>query len=206
MAINIIAYPPGGGGNHLKNLLELGGRFRDQWPWPWVQQQRVGLQAYDRPSGPPGEVHSLPGRNIHQVFIDHVTQHPHSDYLLHGHFGELAVHAAQIRSWPTVRWLIQTMDDPIDRDLLRQRQSRLQYHPYWDDEEQILLYQPQMYQRYFGAQPQLIYLLSVRSLWQRHIDASGVLVTLQEAFGIDIDAAKAQALHARWCQLNFDDR
>lgn len=203
MSINIIAYPPGGGGNHLKNLLELEGRFHDQWPWPWVQKQHVGLEPYDRPLGPPGEVHSLPGRNIHAVFIEHVCQHPHGDYLLHGHFGELAAHADQIRSWSDVRWLVETMDDPIDRDLLRKRQNRLQYHPYWLDEEQIFLYRSDMYHRFFGADPDHIHALPVRLLWQRDICASGVLNILQKSFDQGIDPRAAQTLHDKWTYLNF---
>jgi len=203
MSINIIAYPPGGGGNHLKNLVELGGRFRDQWPWDWVREQCVGLEPYDRPLGVPGEVHSLPGRNIHEVFVEHVTQHPYRNYLLHGHFGELARHADHIRLWPDVRWVIETMDDQQDRDLLRQRQHRLQYHPYWLDEEQIFLYGASMYQCYFGAEPSRIQLLPLRLLWQRDIVSSGVLEILHTAFGVDIDRQAAQWLHKKWCDLNF---
>lgn len=203
MTINIMAYPPGGGGNHLKNMIELDGRFCDQWPWPWVREQRVGLAPYDRPLGPPGEVHSLPGRNIHAVFVDHVSQHPHGDYLLHGHFGELAAHADQIRTWTDVRWLVQIMDDQQDRDLLRQRQHRLAYHPYWQDEEQIFMYRPEMYRRYFGADPARICVLPVRLLWQRDIVASGVLEILQTAFDTVIDQQAAQDLHSKWCDLNF---
>ena len=201
MPINIIAYPPGGGGNHLKNLMELDGKFHDQWPWPWVQEQRVGLLPYDEPRGVPGEVHSLPGRNIHEVFIDHVTDFPGRDYLLHGHFGELAAHAEKIRRWDKVRWLVETMDDALDRDLLRSRQHRLQYHPYWEDEEQIFLYRPQMYVHYFGADPESVHLLPLKLLWQR--DISDVISCMESALDIKIDEHRAQLLHDKWCDLNF---
>ena len=203
MSINIIAYPPGGGGNHVKNLLDLSGMFRDQWPWPWVRKQYVGLQSYYQPMGPPGEVHSLPGRNIHEVFVDHITAHPLQQYLLQGHFGELAPHAAAIRSWCGVKWLILGMDDPRDRDLLRQRQHRLHYHPYWLDEEQIFLYRAEMYQHYFGASLDQIHVLPLRLLWQEDLVTSGVLDILRSAFEISIDPQPAQALHARWRELNF---
>lgn len=203
MVINIIAYPPGGGGNHLKNLIGLSGLFQDQWPWPWVREHWVGLTPYDTPLGPPGEVHSLPGRNIHQVFVDHIRQQSHGNYLLHGHFGELAAHADQIRSWSGVRWLIETMDDQADRDLLRQRQHRLQYHPYWEDEEQIFLYRSEMYHRYFGSPRDQIHALPLRRLWQRDIVNSGVLEILQAAFALTIDPQLAQTLHGKWYDLNF---
>lgn len=203
MTVNIIAYPPGGGGNHLRNLCDLDGRFQDQWPWDWVTQQRVGLRPYDEPLGQPGEVHSLPGRNIHEVFVHEITANPDRDYLVQGHFGELAPHAATIRQWPQVRWLIVTIDSPEDRHLLRRRQQRLQYHPYWLDEEQIFLYRAEMYIYFFGAVSVNIYLLPLRALWQQDLDHGSVLDTLQDAFDLEIDTETAQILHHKWCQLNF---
>jgi len=205
MAINIIAYPPGGGGNHLRNLCDLDGRFQDQWPWQWVREQRVGLAPYDNPLGMPGEVHSLPGRNIHEVFVNHITESPEQPYLLQGHFGELAAHAASIRTWSGTRWLIVTMDHEQDRHLLRQRQHRLQYHPYWMDEEQIFLYRPEMYAHFFCAVPQRITTLPIQQLWQRDVTASGVLAAMAQAFDITVDPKMAQTLHDKWCDLNFRD-
>jgi hypothetical protein len=203
MAINIIAYPPGGGGNHLRNLCDLSDRFRDQWPWDWVKKQSVGLRCYDQPLGPPGEVHSLPGRNIHEVFVTHINDNPLDQYLLQGHFGELAPHACYIRSWQDVKWLLLTMDSEQDRHLLRQRQTRLQYHPYWLDEEQIFLYRPEMYQHYFAADTAAMRTLPLSLLWQRDIYGSGVLAGLEQAFGLNIDPDLAQTLHTKWCDLNF---
>lgn len=203
MAVNIIAYPPGGGGNHLRNLCDLDGRFQEQWPWDWVRQQKVGLRPYDIPLGQPGEVHNLPGRNIHEVFVHQITAVSAQDYLLQGHFGELAPHAAQIRSWVDVRWMLVTLDDPQDRQLLRQRQQRLQYHPYWLDEEQIFLYRPEMYTHFFAAVPTAIQTVSVKQLWQRDITSSGVLDCIARAFGLQADPALAQVLHHKWCDLNF---
>jgi hypothetical protein len=203
MTVNIIAYPPGGGGNHLRNICDLDGRFQDQWPWQWVREQRVGLAPYDNPLAMPGEVHSLPGRNIHEVFVQHITQTPEQHYLLQGHFGELAVHAASIRAWSETRWLIVTMDHEQDRHLLRQRQDRLQYHPYWMDEEQIFLYRPEMYAHFFCAVPQRITTLTIQQLWQRDITASGVLAAIAQTFDLTVDSKMAQTLHDKWCDLNF---
>jgi hypothetical protein len=203
MTINIIAYPPGGGGNHVRNLCDLDGRFQEQWPWVWVREQRVGLTPYHCPRGQPGEVHSLPGRNIHEVFMTEISARPAGHYILQGHFGELAAHAAAIRSWNDTRWLLVTMDDEQDRCLLRQRQQRLQYHPYWLDEEQIFLYRSEMYTHFFGAKPQHIHALPIQQLWQRDIVSSGALDSIQTALDIQIDPEMAQTLHGKWCDLNF---
>jgi hypothetical protein len=185
----------------VKNLCNLDGGFDDQWPWAWVQEQCVGLAPYHSPVGQTGEVHSLPGRNIHEVFVNEICSNYSGNYLIQGHFGELAPHAQAIRSWPSVRWLLITMDDPRDRELLRQRQQRLQYHPYWLDEEQIFLYRAEMYTHYFGAMPGKIYQLPVRHLWNP--DIAFVLDILQRSFDLIIDPDTAQMLHHKWCDLNF---
>jgi len=203
MSINIIAYPPGGGGNHLRNICDLDGRFQDQWPWDWVREQRVGLECYDRPRSQPGVVHSLPGRNLHAVFIDQIMARPDHDYLLQAHFGELAAHASALRTWSTTKWLVLTIDHEQDRSWLRQRQQRLGYHPYWLDEEQIFLYRPEMYTRFFGAAEHNIHTVSVRQLWQRDIRSSGILPVIEQAFDIQIRPDAAQTLHDKWCRLNF---
>jgi hypothetical protein len=203
MPVNIIAYPPGGGGTHLRNLCDLDGRFQDQWPWDWVREQRVGLAPYHSPQGMPGEVHSLPGRNIHEVFVAEISARPAADYLLQGHFGELAPHAAAIRDWPDTRWLLVTMDQEQDRYLLRQRQQRLQYHPYWMDEEQIFLYRPEMYAYFFCAVPHRITTLTIQQLWYRDVTASGLLAAIFQAFDITVNPNTAQTLHDKWCDLNF---
>lgn len=204
MAVSIISYPPGAGGNHLKNLCWLDGRFDDQWPWPWIDQQWVGTQVYEQPIGPVGTVHSLKGRNIHEVFIDQITRHPGRDYILHGHFGELAPHADRIRTWSDVNWLVLTMDQPADRAILRERQRRLQHHPYWLDEEQIYLYRPYMYHHYFGAQS--VTTLSLMDFWAADLGASGVIPAIEQAFDLNIPLGPAQALHTKWRELNCETR
>jgi hypothetical protein len=95
------------------------------------------------------------------------------------------------------------MDDAEDRALLRQRQRRLGYHPYWLDEEQLFLYRPEMYIHYFAAVPQSIQVLALHRIWQSDITGSGVIDALQQAFGLAIHKDTAQMLHHKWFDLNF---
>lgn len=201
-SIYIIAYPPGGGGNHAKNIVELSERFKPHWPWDWVAEQTVGLAPYDKPLGVPGEVHSLPGRNLHAVFFDHIMQVENQIFLLHGHFGELALYREYFRSWPNTRWLIISIDQQIDRDLLRKRQNRLQYHPYWLDEEQYFMYQPELYQLYFNTEPDQIYQLPLNQFWHRDLLQSGTINFLEAVFETNITPWQAQSLHTKWIKLN----
>jgi hypothetical protein len=202
-SVNIIAYPPGGGGNHLKNIIDLSGNFKDQWPWTWTRAHSVGLTQYDSPLEVPGAVHSLPGRNIHEVFVQHINANAQASYLMHGHFGELAAHADSISQWPSVRWIIIAIDSPDSRQQLLARQGRLQYHPYWLDEEQIFLYRAEMYQRYFQAKHANILTVELDRFWHVDMVRSGVIDSIEHHYQLRIPRQPAQQLHRKWCDLNF---
>lgn len=200
--IYIIAYPPCAGGNHLKNIASLGGKFDDQWPWQWVREQTIGLDVYyNRKQPMRGEVQSLPGRNLHSVFVDHIMQTPDHDFLIHGHFGELALHRDQIRQMPNKKVLILTIDQEHEREWLIKRQNRLgqNSHPYWVNEEQIYLYRKDMYQSYFGIDA--VETLPLGALIADSLDTT-FFDTLDGFFETAIDRDKAQEIHTIWTELN----
>lgn len=200
--IYIIAYPPCAGGNHLKNIVSLSGKFDDQWPWQWVQEQTIGLAVYyDKKQPMRGEVQSLPGRNLHGVFVDHILQTPDRDFLIHGHFGELALHRDQIRQIPDKKVMMITIDQQHERDWLINRQNRLgqHNHPYWVNEEQIYLYQQDMYRSYFGISE--VQTLPLSTLIAESLDAT-FFDTLDGFFESIIDRSKAQEIHTIWTELN----
>lgn len=203
MSVNVIAYAPGGGGNHLRNLVALDGRFNDQWPWAWIKEQYLGHQVYSMLTQPQGTAHAMPGRNLHSVFIDHMLANPDRDYLIHGHFGELALYRDQLRCMADTRFLLISLDDADSRNLLTQRQIRLNQrsHPYWIEEEQLFLYQPYLYQRYFDTR--LTHAIALRHLWNRDLKAHDILSQISDFFGVTIDPTRAQQLHNTWCDLNF---
>lgn len=200
--IYIIAYPPCAGGNHLKNIVGLDGRFDNQWPWDWVREQTIGLDVYyDKKRPMRGEVQSLPGRNLHEVFVEHILQTPNRDFLIHGHFGELAQYKSQLQQMPNKKVLMLTIDQAHEREWLINRQTRLgqNNHPYWVNEEQIYLYRSDMYHSYFGVD-------SVGSLplseLMSPILSSKFFSTLNEIFDTTLDKSKAQELHSIWYHLN----
>ena len=135
----VIAYPPSGGGNHLKNLLCLSDAF--------ANSSDLNLEPYKTGNR---EVHSTAGRNMNQYRMDCALSSS-GNFILHGHFGELAPYRQTINAIQHKRFVIVTIDTPNDRQLLQARQSRLgqQSHDYYLHEEQYFLYQAQMYTSYF---------------------------------------------------------
>lgn len=184
----IIAYPPSGGGNHLKNLLCLSDAF--------ANSSDLNFEPYETGNR---EVHSTSGRNMNQYRMADALASS-GDFILHGHFGELSPFRETINSIQHKRFVIVTIDTQQDRRLLQTRQNRLgqQSHDYYLHEEQYFLYQPQMYSTYFTGQEYDIFSFPLTDLWHSAINYNGTWNRLNSFLGINIDLAPAQRLHDQW--------
>ena len=184
----IIAYPPSGGGNHLKNLLCLSDAFANSGD--------LNLEPYETGNR---EVHSTSGRNMNEYRMADALASS-GDFILHGHFGELAPFRETINSIQHKRFVIVTIDTQQDRRMLQTRQNRLgqQSHDYYLHEEQYFLYQPQMYSTYFTGQECDIFSFPLTDLWHSVINYNGTWDRLNSFLGINIDLAPAQRLHDQW--------
>lgn len=202
--INIISYCPSSGGNHLKNIVSLCGLFDDQWPWDWVKEQYLGISVYYENRHPQGEVQSLPGRNMREVYVNQMLSHNDRDYLIHGHFGELALYREQLLQLGPKKILILSLEDVEARKKLLQRQDRLgqQIHPYWLDEEQIYLYRPAIYQTFFSIPEDSISVIDIGEFWRSSL-STNMLEKIESFFDIKIDHEKAQEIHRLWHTFNF---
>jgi hypothetical protein len=206
MPVTIVCYPPGGGGNHLKNIISLDARFHDQGPWIWAKSLDLHSEVYvEDTDAMTGTVHALRGRNIHEVFFDHMDLNPQGCYVLQGHFGELAKYLDRIKKLDAVSWILVTLDHEEDRRLLDQRQQRLgqNNHPYWLEEEQPYLYQDLMCRSYFHALPDSILTIPLHEFWHLNLAESNVIDRINEFLQTNIESQAAQALHDHWHRLNF---
>lgn len=184
----IIAYPPSGGGNHLKNLLCASGVF--------ANSSDLNLEPYNTGNR---EVHSTSGRNMNEYRMADALASL-GNFILHGHFGELAQYRSEINTIEQKRFVIVTIDTSHDRRLLQSRQNRLgqQSHDYYLQEEQYFLYQPQMYNTYFTGQEADIFSFPLTELWHSVINYTTAWDRLNSFLGINIDLAQAQQLHDQW--------
>jgi hypothetical protein len=195
MSVVIISYPPGAGGNHLKNILCLDSSF--------VNSGDLDLSVYDAPVQPPGTVHSRPGRNVHEYIINDIVANPDQRWILHGHFGELAPYQDSINGIKEKIFVLISLNNARDQQLLTSRQQRLGYghHPYWNQEEQPYLYQPRMYTDWFTGDR--IVDISIYDFWNPNYIATGFIDWLNSVLDTAVDAESAQNLHTKWWQQNF---
>jgi len=184
----IIAYPPSGGGNHLKNLLCLSSTF--------ANSNDLNLEPYQTGNR---EVHSTSGRNMNEYRMTDALSSS-GDFILHGHFGELAPFRSEINKIEQKKFVIVTIDTDRDRRLLESRQGRLgqRSHDYYLHEEQYFLYQSAMYNTYFTGQESEIFSFPLTELWHSVINYNGTWDRLNSFLGINIDLAQAQRLHDQW--------
>ena len=197
MSAVIVAYCPAAGGNHLKNILSLSPTF--------ANRGEMDLTVYDRADQTSGAVHSIDGRNVQDIFVERMLNQPDQCWLLSGHFGELASVRESLLKVDK-KFLIITIDQSTDRQLLERRQQRLgqQCHPYWLDEEQPYLYQPEMYQTYFGVDSVNMATVSLYDLWHPTLCDHTVLTKINEFLNINIDTESAQNLQKKWWSSNFE--
>jgi hypothetical protein len=195
MSVVIIAYPPGGGGNHLKNILCLDKSF--------ANSNDLDINKYT--SGE-REVHSTTGRNMQEYRIRE-AETAAQDYILHGHFGELAPWRSRINAIKDKKWIIVNIDSIRDRHLLNIRQHRLGQwgHEYYLNEEQPYLYQTEFYQSYFTSTVNAVYTISVNDLWNPNFEQSKIVQQLNVFLNKNIGQNQAQFLHNYWHNNNQID-
>lgn len=188
MSVVIIAYPPSAGGNHLKNILCLDKSF--------ANSSDLNIDNYTSGNR---EVHSTTGRNMRLQRVEHAIE-SQQDYILHGHFGELAPWRSQINSIQDKKWILINIDSERDRYLLDIRQHRLGQwgHEYYLNEEQPYLYQPEFYQSYFTGQRENIYTMVLNDFWNPSLEQSQIIQQLNIFLNKDINVDQAQTLHTHW--------
>lgn len=193
MTVVVIAYPPGGGGNHLKNILCLDSSFGNS--------SDLDTEVY---TGGKREVHSTTGRNMQEYRLDE-AEASYQDYILHGHFGELAPWRSRIDAIKNKKLIVLSIDSKRDQDLLDIRQHRLGQwgHEYYLREEQPYLYQAEFYQIYFTTQLENIYTIALNEFWHPSLDEHNIIRRLNSFLNKTIDGEQAQVLHHHW-HINND--
>jgi hypothetical protein len=195
MTVVVIAYPPSAGGNHLKNILCLDPSFANS-----RELDQTKYTKGDR------EVHSTPGRNIQEYKIDAAVISK-TDYVIHGHFGELATERDRINAIIDKKFIVVSIDTDRDKFLLDTRQGRLGQlgHPYYLNEEQPYLYQPYFYQTYFTGRSENIYTIALNDFWHPDLTTYNIVPGLNTFLNKNIDQKQAQVLHNQWQTNNAMD-
>ena len=197
MALDLIVYAPGAGGNHLKNLLCLSPVF--------ANSRDLDLTIYDfqDPLHANGEVWMRGGRNLQAVFFDAMDRDPVARWILPAHFGELQQFRTRLDSVDHKRVIIITLDHESDRRLLDGRQLRLgqAIHPYWLDEELVWIYQPDTMHKFFGIDHCLT--ISLSQFWAKEFVTGVQMDQIEQYLAVTLDRSLAQDLHAKWIQANF---
>jgi hypothetical protein len=196
MSALVIAYPPSGGGNHLKNILCLDTSFGNS--------NDLDIEVYTRGER---EVHSTPGRNVRDYRVSNAANDPDRMHIIHGHFGELATQRDSINDIVDKKFIVITIDSDRDRYLLNTRQHRLgqMSHEYYLHEEQPFLYQSVFYQTYFTGIPENIYTIALNDFWHPNLNEYKIVERLNTFLNKNVDSQQAQFLHTHWHNNNQVD-
>jgi len=189
MSAIFIVFPPGGGGNHLRNIISSGYTTDDH-----LAKLYNGHKT----------VHSTVGSNLQHTQIENATLHQDQVHLLHGHFGEIMSFQQQVRNIANKKFVIVSPDTIDDRKLLNIRRKTLGHCTNTDgnyfDSEQVFLYEPFMYYWYFQTPMKNIMNISILEWFTRDID--NVLDRLSYFLDLKLDKEQVNSIHLNWIKAN----
>ena len=183
MSTIIIAFPPSAGGNHLKNILSLNS-----------DSVLPAFYSNNKPS-----VHQRPGSNLKEQDCINAISQP-GLHILHGHFGEIMSYQKYVDQMVDKKFIILSPDTAEDRKLLRARaillgQATSDAEGYFD-QEQVFLYEPFMYNRYFRTSMLNIMNISISEWFTNDIDP--VIDQLNQFLNCKLDTEYVKQLHTIW--------
>jgi len=184
MTTIIIPFPPGGGGNHLKNILV----------------NNISKLTYNSPT-----VHQTPGSNLQASQVETALADPEATHVLHGHFGEIMSYQNQIQNIEDKKFIIICNDNLRDFQLLSKRRKQLGYFTFNTGEyfegEQVFLYEPFMYHHYFNVSMKNIMNIPISEWFVE--DISSVINKINYFLKINLDVDTVNTLHKIWHRNNF---
>ena len=194
--LTLVLYPPGAGGNHLRNIISLGAALANTLDVDYEQFY------WNNPEAVIGEVPAQGGRNVHEWIMFDIFSNPTQSWILACHFGEIAAWRAHLQDLD-LQAVVISIDRDIDQALLQSRQQRLgqHCHPYWISEEFPWLYQPVMLENYFNISPTKIWSVPMADFWAS--DIRPVLSDLDLVLNIQVYRDRSQQLHDRWREINL---
>ena len=184
MTTIIIPFPPGGGGNHLKNILvsEIS------------KLNYTGLT-----------VHQTPGSNLQASQIETALANPEAVHVLHGHFGEIMSYQNQIRNIKDKKFIVICSDNLHDRQLLSKRQKQIGCFTFepgdYFEGEQVFLYESFMYHHYFDVSMENIMNIPISEWFVENI--TPVIDKINYFLKINLEVNVVNQLHKIWYRNNF---
>lgn len=182
----IIAFPPGAGGNHLKNIITSDVEKLD-YTTRTVHQHQIGGNR----------------RNLQSTQIRQATTDPHAGHVLHGHFGEIMSFRDEIRIIQNKKFIIVSPGSLTDQNMLNQRLQKIgnQYiRDGYFKGEQVFLYEAFIYHYCFQIPMENIMNIAI-SEWFIP-DITQVVHRLNFFLKSNLDPIKINKLHSVWYKLN----
>jgi hypothetical protein len=189
MALVFVVFPPGGGGNHLKNI---------------VASCYDAIELSDVYKDHKKTVHAHVGNNLQRQQVEDAVNHQNQIHVLHGHFGEVMSFQQEIRNIADKKFVVISPETPDDRKLLNNRRKGLGYASLVDDDyfdhEQVFLYECFMYHQYFQVPLDCIMNISISELFTE--DITPAINRLEFLLQIPINKEKINNMHTTWIKAN----
>ena len=197
-----ISFPPGGGGNHMRNVITVASNF--------IDNQDYHQSILDQYTGRTFNVHgndlastALNG-NINSFKLHNATLNDSENRVFYGHFAEFMSLRKEIASIKNKKFILLSIDTENCKKIWLARSKEIgqnsnSYEYYMG--EQVFLYESSMYaNQIFNCKP--INVINVGLSEWLNSDISNVLNRIEMFLSIKFDRDKVQAIHNKWVELN----
>jgi hypothetical protein len=201
MTTAFISYPPGAGGNHLRNILALASDFLPDNPYKQNMQDQYSPGGHIFVHGADLAQAQLRG-NMNSFKLHQAVMAPSKNHLLFGHFAEIASFRKDIKLIKDKKFILLGMDSQQCLDLWVKRSEHLKIgagHCYFQG-EQFFLYESYMYCDLFKTKESNVMNVSISEWFSADIQAP--LERIARFLSCNIDYDECKLLHEVWWTKN----
>lgn len=197
-SVVFLAFPPGSGGNHLRNMLlastdffcNTAGNIEEKYSSP-----SITVHCNDTGS-------NIRSENLTSIKLKTAIDAPEKNYLFYGHFAELLSFRDKIQQFQNKKFICISVKSDNCKRLLNQRKQAIgtpeldAYHV----GEQTFLYESLIYQKIYDVPADCVMDISITEFFS--LDLTSVKELLENFLSIDLNINKMYNLHQAWLEKN----
>lgn len=198
-AVVFLAFPPGSGGNHLRNMLLASSDFFDNTADNIEQKYSshdITVHCNDTGS-------DIRKENLTFIKLETALDASEKNYLFYGHFAEIFSFRNIIQQFQNKKFICISIKSDNCKNLLNQRKKTINtpeldaYHI----GEQTFLYESLIYQKIYDVAEDCVMDISISEFFST--DLTCVIELLENFLQIKLDINKINCLHRTWLEKNF---
>jgi len=202
MTTLFISFPPGGGGNHLRNMIAVNSNF--------IQEDEYRQSIIDQYKRKTINVHgkdlaqNVMASNLNSFKLHRALMNPAQNYVFFGHFAEIMTLRNDIAKIADKKFILLSIDTDKCRKIWLARSAELAQEPYSYDYylgEQVFLYESFMYSNnIFQCKSSNVMNIGIGDWFSHNVETE--LNRVSQFLNCTFDLDQAKDMHNTWLEKN----